>query len=95
MGPGRCLLSHLPGPAIMARGQRRDLDMLTNAAMFEKELVRLISEEIERLKELLVNAPINQPGNGSITHLQGAIVALRNMDDLIEEAKIRSSQSNR
>jgi hypothetical protein len=69
--------------------------MLTNAAMFEKELMRLISEEIERLKELLVNAPINQPGNGSITHLQGAIVALRNMDDLIEEAKIRSSQSNR
>jgi hypothetical protein len=69
--------------------------MLTNAAMFEKEINRLISEEIERLKELLVSTPINQTGNGSITYVQGAIMALRNMDDLIEEAKIRSSQSNR
>jgi hypothetical protein len=69
--------------------------MLTNAAMFEKEINRLISEEIERLKELLVSTPINQTGNGSITYVQGAIMALRNMDDLIGEAKIRSSQSNR
>jgi hypothetical protein len=69
--------------------------MLTNAAMFEKELTQLISEEIERLKELLATTPINQPGNGSITHLQGAILALRGMDDLIGEAKIRSSQRNR
>jgi len=44
---------------------------------------------------LLVSTPINQTGNGSITYVQGAIMALRNMDDLIEEAKIRSSQSNR
>ena len=69
--------------------------MLTNAAMFEKEITRLISEEIERLKELLVSTPINQTGNGSITYVQGAIMALRNMDDLIGEAKIRSSQSTR
>jgi hypothetical protein len=69
--------------------------MLTNAAMFEKEINRLISEEIERLKELLVSTPITQAGNGSITYVQGAIMALRNMDDLIGEAKIRSSQSNR
>lgn len=69
--------------------------MLTNAAMFEKEINRLISEEIERLKELLVSTPINLTGNGSITYVQGAIMALRNMDDLIGEAKIRSSQSNR
>jgi len=69
--------------------------MLTNAALFEKEFRQLIFEEIERLKELLVTTPINHEGNGSIMHTQGAIMALRGMDDLIEEAKNRSSQRNR
>jgi hypothetical protein len=69
--------------------------MLTNAALFEKELRNLIFEEIERLKELLVTTPINHEGNGSIMHTQGAIMALRGIEDLIDEAKTRSNQRNR
>jgi len=69
--------------------------MLTNAALFERELKVLIAEEIERLKENLTTTPINMEGAGSITYLQGGIAALRGLDDLMEIAKTKSDQRSR
>jgi hypothetical protein len=69
--------------------------MLTNAALFERELRRLLAEEIERLKENLTTIPSNVEGVGSITFHQGAISALRGIDDLIDEAKKQSDQRSR
>lgn len=69
--------------------------MLTNAALFERELRRLIADEIERLKENLTTIPSNMEGVGSITFHQGAITALRGIDDLIDEAKSKSDQRSR
>lgn len=69
--------------------------MLTNAMLFEKELRRLIDEEIERLKENMTSISANVEGNGSITFHQGAIHALRGIADLISVAKMKSDQSSR
>jgi hypothetical protein len=69
--------------------------MLTNAALFERELKRLIADEIERLKENLTTVPVNMHGPNGVEFLQGAISALRGIDDLIDEAKKRSDQSSR
>ena len=69
--------------------------MLTNAALFERELKLLIAEEIERLKENLTTTPRNMEGVGGITGLQGGIAALRGLDDLIEIAKTKSDQRSR
>lgn len=69
--------------------------MLTNAILFERELRRLVSEEIARLKENLTTVPEDTRGPNSISYLQGSISALRGIDDLIEEAKKRSDQSSR
>lgn len=69
--------------------------MLTNAMLFEKELRRLIDEEIERLKENMTSIAANVEGMGSITFHQGAIHALRGITDLIAVAKLNSDQSSR
>lgn len=69
--------------------------MLTNAMLFEKELRRLIDEEIERLKENMTSIAANVEGMGSITFNQGAIYALRGITDLISVAKLNSDQSSR
>lgn len=67
--------------------------MLTNAMLFERELRKLIDEEIERLKENLTTTPSNMEGAGSIGYLQGGIAALRAVEDLISVAKLNSDQS--
>lgn len=69
--------------------------MLTNAALFERELKRLVAEEIERLKENLTTVPVNMSGPNGVEFLQGAISALRGIDDLIDEAKKQSDQRSR
>lgn len=69
--------------------------MLTNAVLFERELKRLINEEIERLKDVLTVVPINVEGPNSVTFLQGSVSALRGLEDLIDEAKRRSDQNSR
>lgn len=69
--------------------------MLTNAMLFEKELRKLVDEEIERLKENMISIPANVEGTGSITFHQGAIHALRGITDLIAVAKLHSDQSSR
>lgn len=69
--------------------------MLTNAMLFEKELRKLVDEEIERLKENMISIPANVEGTGSITFHQGAIHALRGITDLIAVAKLQSDQSSR
>lgn len=69
--------------------------MLTNAALFERELKLLIAEEIERLKENLTTTPRNMEGAGSITYLQGGIASLRGLDDLMDIAKSKSDQRSR
>lgn len=69
--------------------------MLTNAALFERELKKLIAEEIERLKENLTTAPAGVRGPGGIEYFQGGIASLRSLDDLIAVAKLNSDQSSR
>ena len=69
--------------------------MLTNAALFERELKLLIAEEIERLKENLTTTPANMESVGGICYLQGGVAALRGLDDLIEIAKTKSDQRSR
>jgi hypothetical protein len=81
-------------PTINQRGERGG-SMLTNAMLFEKELRRLISEEIDRLKENLTTTPINMHGPGGVEYLQGGIASLRVLDDLISMAKLKSDQSSR
>lgn len=69
--------------------------MLTNAALFERELRRLVDEEIDRLKDMLTTVSLNLEGPGSAAFLQGGIATLRGIDDLIAEAKKRSDQNSR
>lgn len=69
--------------------------MLTNAALFERELKLLIAEEIERLKENLTATPENMRGVGGVVYLQGGIAALRGLGDLMEIAKTKSDQRSR
>lgn len=69
--------------------------MLTNAALFERELKILIADEIERLKENLTTTPENMRGVGGISYLQGGIASLRGLDDLMEIAKTKSDQRSR
>jgi actin-like ATPase involved in cell morphogenesis len=69
--------------------------MLTNAALFERELKLLIAEEIERLKENLTTTPASMESVGGISYLQGGIAALRGLDDLMEIAKTKSDQRSR
>lgn len=69
--------------------------MLTNAMLFEKELRKLVDEEIERLKENMISISASVEGIGSVTFHQGAIHALRGITDLIAVAKLNSDQSSR
>ena len=69
--------------------------MLTNAALFERELKKLIAEEIERLKENLTTTPKDVCGPGGVEYFQGGIASLRSLDDLIAVAKLNSDQSSR
>ena len=84
----------VPPPAIHKRGQQGGW-MLTNAMLFEKELRRLLDDEIERLKENLTTVPVNMHGPNGVECLQGAIHALRGVTDLIAVAKLNSDQSSR
>jgi len=67
--------------------------MLTQAAQFEIELLRVIDREIDRLKDQL--ALNNFEEIGSFKYIMGQIAALKNMEDVIEEAKEKSAQRNR
>jgi len=82
-------------PPFINKGGERGGSMLTNAMLFEKELRRLLDEEIERLKENLTTVPVNMHGPNGVEFLQGAIHALRGVTDLIAVAKLNSDQSSR
>ena len=67
--------------------------MISQAAQLEIELLRAIDREINRLKDQL--ALNNFEDIGPFKYVMGQIAALKNMEDLIEEAKEHSSQRNR
>jgi hypothetical protein len=67
--------------------------MISQAAQLEIELLRVIDREINRLKDQL--ALNNFEDIGPFKYIMGQIAALKNMEDLIEEAKEHSSQRNR
>jgi len=67
--------------------------MLTQTTQIEIELKKLISIEVERLKEQLAVNMFEDVA--SFRFIMGQIAALRSMDDLISEARQRSDQRSR
>lgn len=59
--------------------------MITTADLFEKELRRIIGEQIEEAKERLTGSPFDTIGG--FEHVRGEIRALRRIDEYINEAK--------
>lgn len=70
--------------------------MLTYQAFFQSELEKLIKEEIERRKDVLVTAS-STFDFAAYRHHVGTIEGLREALDLIEELdrRIRSDEANR
>lgn len=67
--------------------------MQTHNSLFEKELRKAIENRID---ELHMNLEVNSYSEiGQFKYVMGQISALRQMDDLIDEAKKASDQSNR
>lgn len=67
--------------------------MQTHNSLFEKELRKAIETRID---ELHMNLEVNSYSEiGQFKYVMGQISALRQMDDLIDEAKKASDQSNR
>lgn len=67
--------------------------MLTQTTQFEIELKKLISIEVDRLKEQLAVNVFEDVAQ--FRFIMGQIAALRSMDDLISEARQRSDQRSR
>ena len=67
--------------------------MQTHNSLFEKELLKAVETRIE---ELRTHLEVNSYSEiGQFKYVMGQINALRSMDELIDEAKKASDQSNR
>ena len=67
--------------------------MQTFSTLFDRELNRIIEEEINRLKNLLSHNTYERVDE--FRYAMGKIAAYENMSSLIEEAKKSADQSNR
>jgi hypothetical protein len=67
--------------------------MLTIDTLLERELHKLLKEEITRLKDQL--AVNTYERTDQFRYVMGKIASLVAMDDLINEAKKKADQSNR
>lgn len=67
--------------------------MLTIDTLLERELHKLLKEEITRLKDQL--AVNTYERTDQFRYVMGQIASLVAMDDLINEAKKKADQSNR
>lgn len=67
--------------------------MITQASQLQKEILRLIEREIERLKDQLAANVFEDVA--SFRYVMGQISAFRQMEDLIDEAEQKADQRNR
>lgn len=69
--------------------------MQTFNSVFQRELVKLVEEEIANEIAKLETNPFTEDGLGGLRYIQGRIAALRNIGTLLAEAAIRADQNNR
>lgn len=67
--------------------------MQTFSTLFDRELNRIIAEEINRLKNQLAHNTYERVDE--FRYVMGQVAAYENMSSLIEEAKKSADQSNR
>jgi hypothetical protein len=67
--------------------------MITQATQLQVEFLRVVDREIDRLKDQLASNVFEDVA--SFKYVMGQISALRQMEDLIDEAIQKSDQRNR
>jgi hypothetical protein len=67
--------------------------MQTFDSLMEKNLIKLVDTEIERLKNQL--SANTYETVGEFKYIMGKIAALRSIEEMVDDAKQQSDQSNR
>ena len=67
--------------------------MQTFDSLMEKNLMKLVDTEIERLKNML--SANTYETVGEFKYIMGKIAALRSIEEMVDDAKKLSDQSNR
>jgi hypothetical protein len=67
--------------------------MQTFDSLMEKNLMKIVDTEIERLKNQLATNTYETVGE--FKYIMGKIAALRSIEEMVDDAKQQSDQSNR